>query len=230
VDADAGQTVTSDTEEDGATPSDPVETSVTTPNGGTVSIVEGPADDGPPGGIEFLGQQVSIEAPSASAADPLIIVLRIDASLIPPGQNQNTVQVLKDGVLVPACTGAPGVADPDPCISNRALLADGDIEITVLTSEASVWTFGVFATVQGDVDCDGDVDSVDSLKGLRHVAGLSVSQNEPCPAIGSEVASLFGDVDCDDDVDSVDSLKILRSVAGLSVSQIEPCPDIGIAR
>ncbi len=81
--------------------------------------------------------------------------------------------------------------------------------------------------VQGDVDCDGDVDAIDSLKELRHVAGLSVSQTGDCPDIGSEVASLFGDVDCDDDVDAIDSLKILRFVAGLSVSQTEPCTDIG---
>ncbi len=81
---------------------------------------------------------------------------------------------------------------------------------------------------QGDVDCDGDVDSVDSLKQLRHVAGLSVSQEEGCPDIGTDVAGhLFGDVDCDNDVDSVDSLKVLRHVAGMSVSQDEPCTDIG---
>ena len=41
--------------------------------------------------------------------------------------------------------------------------------------------------VWGDVDCDGDVDSVDSLKILRFVAGLSVSQQAGCPALGSPV-------------------------------------------
>jgi ubiquinone biosynthesis protein UbiJ len=73
------------------------------------------------------------------------------------------------------------------------------------------------AAVAGDVDCDGDVDSVDALKELRHVAVLPVSQSEPCPDIGSEVASIFGDVDCDDDVDAVDALKILRYVAALPI-------------
>lgn len=80
----------------------------------------------------------------------------------------------------------------------------------------------------GDVDCDLDVDSVDGLKALRHVASLSVAQNPGCPAIGTEVASLFGDVDCDGDIDSVDSLKVLRNIAGLSVAQTEPCTDIGL--
>jgi len=87
--------------------------------------------------------------------------------------------------------------------------------------------------VNGDDDCDGDVDSVDGLKTLRHVAGLPVTQNEPCPDIGSsraaadEAPATFGDVDCDGDVDSVDGLQILRHVAGLSVNQHQPCPPIG---
>ena len=80
---------------------------------------------------------------------------------------------------------------------------------------------------QGNLDCDGDIDSVDGLKGARAVAALSVSQEPGCPKIGSEVASLFGDVDCDNDIDTVDALKILRHVADLPVSQQEPCPDIG---
>jgi Tol biopolymer transport system component len=82
---------------------------------------------------------------------------------------------------------------------------------------------------QGNVDCDQDVDSVDALKQLRHVAAMPVSQEPGCPEIGSEVASLFGDVDCDNDVDSVDALKVLRYVAGLGVQQSEPCTDIGQA-
>jgi len=77
------------------------------------------------------------------------------------------------------------------------------------------------------VDCNGEVSSVDALKELRYVAQLSVSQTQPCPVIGSDVASLWGDVDCSGSVSSVDALKILRHVALLTVSQTEPCPDIG---
>jgi hypothetical protein len=80
----------------------------------------------------------------------------------------------------------------------------------------------------GDVDCDEDVDSVDSLKILRHVAQLTVNQGPDCPEIASEVPTgLFGDVACDDDVDSVDALFILRYVAFLLVNQPQGCREIG---
>jgi hypothetical protein len=44
------------------------------------------------------------------------------------------------------------------------------------------------AAPAGDVDCSGIVDSVDALHLLRHIAGLPVTQSEPCPDIGSELA------------------------------------------
>ena len=106
-----------------------------------------------------------------------------------------------------------------PSVSGQALAAS--------VAWASWSDFIGLQLIQGDNDCDGDSDSVDALKGLQHVAAIGFSQEEGCPALGSEVASLFGDVDCDDDVDSVDALKILRKVAGLSVAQNEPCSDIG---
>ncbi len=83
------------------------------------------------------------------------------------------------------------------------------------------------AVLKGDVDCDGDVDAVDALKELRHVAGLPISQVEPCHDIGAAGASTFGDVDCDDDVDAVDSLRILRHVANLPTGQEPSCPPMG---
>jgi hypothetical protein len=39
--------------------------------------------------------------------------------------------------------------------------------------------------MQGDVDCTGQVSSVDALKLLRYAAALSVSQNDPCPDVGT---------------------------------------------
>ena len=87
----------------------------------------------------------------------------------------------------------------------------------------------------GDNDCDGDVDSVDALQGLRFIAGLEVFQTGPCHALGSSVdidgsEAMFGDWDCDGDVDLVDQQAILRFVAGMSpIAQTEPCFDVGEA-
>ena len=46
---------------------------------------------------------------------------------------------------------------------------------------------GVEGLIQGDVDCGKNVTPVDSLKVLRHDAGLSVQQDEPCPDIGTVI-------------------------------------------
>ena len=71
--------------------------------------------------------------------------------------------------------------------------------------------------VQGDTDCDEDVDTVDGLFVLRDVAGFP-----PSKCIEN------GDTDCDEDRDSVDALGILRHVAALPpLAQQEPCADIG---
>ena len=90
--------------------------------------------------------------------------------------------------------------------------------------------------VQGDNDCDGDVDAVDGLKGLQHIAAIPFGQEPDCPAIGSGLLAaapagdppeVFGDVDCDGDVDAVDQLKILQFVAAIPFTQDEPCVDVG---
>jgi hypothetical protein len=134
-----------------------VETSVTTPTGGLVAITSGPA--GPaPSGFTVLGTEVSITAPDATAADPLVIVFTIDASVIPPGTAVSSMAVFKNGVLVPDCTSASGVASPDPCVASRTTLPNGDVQIEVLSSTASDWMFavpevtcrGLAATIIGD--------------------------------------------------------------------------------
>jgi hypothetical protein len=139
----AGGTATTDTENDGATTSDAFETTVTSPNAGAVTITDSTATGAAPSGYSSLGMRVSITAPPATAGSPLVIVFLIDASLIPPGGNQNTIQVRRNGVVVPACTGAAGTASPDPCVSSRQLLAGGDVSITILTSSASLWDFTI---------------------------------------------------------------------------------------
>ena len=96
-------------------------------------------------------------------------------------------------------------------------------------------------TEKGDNDCDGDIDSVDALKGLQQVAGLFYGQQPGCIRIGLLIIGgpipfddfgmplllVFGDTDCDFDVDSVDSLLILRVLASLPVNLPFLCEPIG---
>ncbi len=74
------------------------------------------------------------------------------------------------------------------------------------------------ASLMGDVNCGGTVDTVDSLQILRLAAGLSANAACMDPA---------GDADCDGDNDAVDSLRILRHVAGLSNTTPDGCTPIG---
>lgn len=136
-------TTTTSDRGDGATASDPTTTSLYTPTGGTVSIEETASiTQQAPSGFQFVGEQVNIEAPSSTDVTPLGITFRLDASLVPPGDDENTLQVFRNGVLVADCSGPDGIASPDPCVARRSLLADGDVELEVLSSHASAWNFG----------------------------------------------------------------------------------------
>jgi hypothetical protein len=138
-----GGTATTDGEGDGATPSDPIETTLVLPPGlgGAVSITETPITTNPPAGFVFLTQQVDVTAPAATTDAPITLIFRLDASRITTIATR--VFIFKDGVMVPACSGTPGTADPDPCMASRIVLGDGDLEITILTSSASAWNFGI---------------------------------------------------------------------------------------
>ncbi len=138
-------TVTTDTGGDGATASDPVEAAVTVPAGvgGTVEIAETATTQAPAAGYDFFDRQINVTAPAATPGNPLILKFQLDASIIPPGQNEHTLQVFRNGQLVVDCNAAGGTtASPDPCVSIRSLLPDGAVEFTVLTSAASAWNIG----------------------------------------------------------------------------------------
>ncbi len=136
-----GGTVTTDISANGATAAFPVQTSVTTPDGGTVSITVENGSGPSPTGFTSLGVDFDISAPPASAADPLVLIFLIHESVVPPDLGAASIQLLKDGVVVPACTGPPGIASPDPCVADRQY-AGGVFQITALTSTASIWSFG----------------------------------------------------------------------------------------
>ena len=75
--------MTTDVESDGATANDPVETTLTTPVAGMVSVAE-TASQLYAGDFTVAGRLVEISAPAATGADPLVIGFRLDASVFPP--------------------------------------------------------------------------------------------------------------------------------------------------
>jgi CSLREA domain-containing protein/uncharacterized repeat protein (TIGR01451 family) len=144
-------TATTDPEGDGATPVDPIETSVTVPatveTANSITITEQAITGTPPASYGFFGLEVVITAPTATAADPLVLVFTIDASAIPSGQDASSIVLFRNGVPVPACTAPDASATPDPCVHERTTESDppynGDVRLTVRTSQASTWNIGV---------------------------------------------------------------------------------------
>jgi len=144
----AGGTLTTDADgEPGATPFDPLETTITSPVAGTVSVVETAATGQAPVGYSFLGQQANITAPSSTPEVPLRLVFRVDPSLLPAGADHDSIEVFRNGARVETCADQSGTASPNPCVLGREVLAGGDIEVTVLTAAASYWNLGVVDTV-----------------------------------------------------------------------------------
>lgn len=121
---------------------DPMTTAVTVPPGveGLVTIVEGPITFCP-AGYRCFGQEADITAPTASADDPLRLTFRYHPSSLTPAPKLANLVMFHDNVLVPRCSGASGIAAPDPCIASVAKVK-GNIQIVVLTSENGSWRGG----------------------------------------------------------------------------------------
>jgi hypothetical protein len=101
----------------------------------------GPADSCGPA-ADCFGQVsiVTVVAPPFPVDGPLKLVFDLDASEIPPGTHTSDIPMYHNGVLVADCTGAPGVASPDPCVSSRIEnKRTKDVEITVLSSTNGRW-------------------------------------------------------------------------------------------
>jgi hypothetical protein len=131
---------------DGPTVSDPLATTVKLPNGGTATITEQPIADETNAGYTFFGQQVLITAPDATdASHPLLFTFDLDASIVPAGENAQSLAILRNDVPVDRCDAIapdPAVASPTPCVWQRVDQADGSVTITVATVQASRWNFG----------------------------------------------------------------------------------------
>jgi hypothetical protein len=142
----AGGMVSTDSQNLGATPLHPMQMYLTSPNAGTVTIDVVAISQTTPAGYSFFGQQIDITAPAATIQNPLVLVFLVDASLVPPDQDATTVQIFRNGIQVLTCAGGSATASPDPCVSHRETLADGDARLTVLTAAASAWNLGVADT------------------------------------------------------------------------------------
>jgi len=128
------------------TPGQPVGIALTTPTGGTISIATTSSAAAAPVSYDLVGQQVQITAPAASITAPLQLVFTLDASALAPSGDAASVQIFRDGVALPDCSGPAGTASPDACVQSRASIAGGDVRVTVLSSHASLWGMGFAGT------------------------------------------------------------------------------------
>lgn len=124
----------------------PVVAAVTAPKSGTVTISQTTfvqeAAPPSPQGYSFLGRQFVIEAPPASAEEPLVIAFAVHQSLLlDPDTDLENIRVFRNGVEVLDCTGPANIAEPDPCVAGKSR-AGANILFDVLTSQASTWNFG----------------------------------------------------------------------------------------
>jgi hypothetical protein len=139
-------------------PSNPQSTGAvlpSTPAGAATTLAEvnatGPADACGPG-VRCFGQIsiVTVAAPAFPANDPLHLTFLIDSSELPKKLRKHLdlddIPLFHDGVAVPACTGAPGVASPPSCISARRVVRAKHcpkgrftVEIDVLSTTNGRW-------------------------------------------------------------------------------------------
>jgi len=162
-----GGEVTSDDEENGVSPSDSIDTTVSVPavaasNDTTITIAEMSASDPSvppaPSDLRVLGGVAVIETtPEAtfSSENPATLTITYDESVAPADESTIEVRRFAGSEWVPLgepCTG--GVMgtplDPDPCISVRDTGANS---ITIKTTSLSDWALmGPLAPVGGVVE------------------------------------------------------------------------------
>lgn len=169
-----GGTVTSDYENDGATAANPIEASVTTPTGGPVSIVivQSSAINSPTNGYTFFDRQLSITAPTETAEDPLTLSFMIDSSVVPAGESAATLQITRNGTVVPDCTDQI-TASPNPCVFSRQTLSGGDILVNIHSTSASAWASG-FPTHTNDYNFVGFTAGTKDYPGVNKVQAKQV--------------------------------------------------------
>jgi hypothetical protein len=133
-----GGTVTTDSEGDGATPADVVETFVTHLSGGSITIREGRATFAAPTGYVLVGEQVDIALPDNPAFDGIgpddtRYVFRLDSTVA--GEDPAAIVVLQEGAEVPACGPDSPLESPtlvtNPCVFRRSAAGADDLRLEV---------------------------------------------------------------------------------------------------
>jgi len=107
----------------------------------------------------YLGGAVNITAPDATNLSSLVLNFRIDATeILARVYDINIIHAFKEGKRALNCIDSSGQAIPDPCVSNRKLLPDADVELTVLSSTDGIWALAMPQTenCKDGVDNDGD--------------------------------------------------------------------------
>lgn len=116
----------------------PVHASVTSPSGGSVGIAR-TTSVAQLYSYGTAGVGFAVSGPVEPATDPLVLSFLIEHRIVPMGKS---FLAFKDGAAVPECEGVAGDATPDPCMSERTELMNGDVQLTVLATSGGQWSFG----------------------------------------------------------------------------------------
>ncbi len=177
----------------------------TGPDGATIGAEVGRDASAVPAlaGWSFLDQTVLVEeTDTGDPARPATVTFRLSEAAVPDGATEDTLGVFRNGQLVRECR-ASTVADPDPCVTDRATAADGTVVLRVLTTRTSTWTLATPAAAcpeqaapdPGFTDLDGTThaDAVACGAWWGLLDGHADGTYRPgAPVTRAQVASLLG--------------------------------------
>lgn len=182
--ATANGSVSTDVDNTGATSTTPFVASVQTPIAGDVTIsqvsVPNPVSSN---NYQFFSKQYDIVAPAATVEAPLQLSFTVDASQL-GGLTAANLQIFRNGVVADDCTD-PVMAVPDPCVSNRTGLPNGDAQITVRSSHASIWSLAHKAVT-------GPAYSFKNFKGTKPAPVLNSAEGGSTVPIKFDLGGNFG--------------------------------------
>ena len=127
--------------------SDPVAATVQTATPGSLSVSTALVGPSTLPGYSMLGVAAEVDAPMADDNNPLQLTFTLDPSAL-NGTDPSDVVIFENGSPAAqwCAVGAPPI-DPstDPCEIDPPSVdpGTGDVTFTILSTEASVWTFGV---------------------------------------------------------------------------------------